>query len=41
MKKLIIALLIAALSAGIAFAQGNPITGNDWIKVDKKTHLYN
>ena len=39
MRKLITALLITALSAGIAFAQGNPITGNDWIKVDKKTHI--
>lgn len=39
MKKLIIALLITALSAGIAFAQAKPATGNDWMKVDKKTRI--
>ena len=39
MKKIIIALLITALSAGMAFAQGKPITGNDWLKVDKKSRI--
>ena len=40
MKKIIPILITAlCLSAGIAFADGKPITGNDWIKVDKKAHV--
>lgn len=41
MKKIIPLSLITALclSAGIVFADGKPITGNDWIKVDKKAHV--
>lgn len=41
MRKIIPVLLITALclSAGVAFANGKPITGNDWIKVDKKAHV--
>lgn len=36
MKKIIIALLITAFCSGIAFAQAKPVTGNDWLKVNKK-----
>ena len=39
MKRVITALLIVALSAGIAFAQGKPVTGNEWLKVDKKIRV--
>ena len=37
--RLIAALLITALYSGIVFAQAKPITGNDWLKVDKKTRV--
>lgn len=39
MKRIIIALLITVLFAGPALAQANrvPITGNEWLKVDKQT----
>ena len=37
MKRVIISLLMISLFAGIAFAQGAPATGSEWLKVDKKT----
>lgn len=42
MRKIISSLLITALflSAGIAMAaNGKPITGHEWLKVDKKAHV--
>lgn len=39
MRKIISALLIIAFCAGLAFAQGKPVTGNDWLKVDKKARI--
>ena len=39
MKKVIIALLIASLFSGTAFAQSKSFNGNDWLKVDKKTRV--
>lgn len=35
MKKLIIALLLTAFCAGSAFAQDKPLTGNDYLKLNK------
>ena len=37
MRQIVTALLIVSLFTGIAFAQGNPVTGNEWLKVDKNT----
>jgi hypothetical protein len=31
--------LVTFLFAGIAFAQGNPVTGNDWLKVNKNARI--
>ena len=39
MRKIIAALLIVFLFTGIAFAQGKPLTGNEWLKVDKNTRM--
>jgi len=39
MKKIITALSITALCAGLAFAQTKPVTGNEWLKVNKKTRV--
>lgn len=39
MKKIIIALLLAAFCSCFAYAQGQPATGNEWLKVDKKTRV--
>jgi hypothetical protein len=39
MKKFISILLVTFLFAGIAFAQGNPVTGNDWLKVNKNARI--
>ena len=39
MKRIFTALLIVTLFTGITFAQGTPATGNEWLKVDKKTRI--
>ncbi len=39
MRKVIAALLIIVFSAGIVFAEAKPVTGVDWLKVDKKTRV--
>jgi hypothetical protein len=39
MKKVFAALLIIVFCAGIVFAQARPVTGGDWLKVDKKTRI--
>lgn len=39
MRKVIAALLIIVFSTGIVFAQAKPVTGNSWLKVDKKTRI--
>lgn len=37
MKKIITVLLLTAFCASFVYAQDKPVTGNDWLKVDKKT----
>jgi len=39
MKRMIAASLIILFCAGLAFAQENIVTGNEWIKVDKKARI--
>lgn len=36
MKRLITALIFTSLCASLSYAQGAPVTGKEWLKVDKK-----
>ena len=36
MRRIITALVVMTFCASLAFAQGSPATGNEWLKVDKK-----
>lgn len=39
MKKILASILILVFFAGMALAQSNPITGNDWLKLNKKQRV--
>ena len=39
MKKIIIALLLITFCTFLAYAQDKAVTGNEWIKVNKKAHI--